>query len=86
MAAHYAVTPIDLVSDRRTRTLTEPRHVIGYLARHMTTLSLPAIGRRLRRDHSTIYHSVVVVGRRIAVDPVLAARVSAFMAALRERS
>jgi chromosomal replication initiator protein len=32
-----------------------------YLARHLTILSLPEIGRRFDRDHTTVYHAVNMV-------------------------
>lgn len=55
---HYRVKYIDIVSARRTATIVRPRQVVAYLAREHTTLSLPAIGRRLGgRDHTTILHA-----------------------------
>lgn len=38
----------------KTRTLTEARFICWWLLRAHTRLSLPAIGRMFRRDHTTI--------------------------------
>lgn len=56
---HYDVTVLDLVSHRRDGRIMTPRHVAMYLARNMTTKSLPEIGRLMGgRDHSTICHGI----------------------------
>jgi hypothetical protein len=55
----YCVTPIDLVSHRRSQKVCLPRQVVMWLARHLTTLSMPAIGRLLGdRDHTTILSGI----------------------------
>jgi chromosomal replication initiator protein len=44
---------------KRVRTIARPRQVAMYLAKQMTTRSLPEIGRRFGgRDHTTIMHGV----------------------------
>ena len=52
---YYGVSLCDLVS-RRRGALVRPRQAAMYLARTLTECSLPAIGRLLNRDHSTILH------------------------------
>lgn len=45
-----------------------------YLARRLTPLSLPEIGRRFGgRDHTTVLHGVRAVETRLAADDRLAA-------------
>lgn len=59
VATHYGITPADICSKRRTQSVVRPRHVAMYLAKTMTTRSLPDIGRRFGgRDHSTVIHAV----------------------------
>jgi chromosomal replication initiation ATPase DnaA len=56
VAKYYGVSLTDLLSCRRNRSVARPRHVAMYLAERLTRHSLPAIGRILDRDHSTIMH------------------------------
>ena len=76
VAANYCVTRLDLVAARRTKEVVIPRQVAAYLAKVLTTYSLPEIGRRFGgRDHTTILHAVRKIERLIEIDPVLAERV-----------
>lgn len=66
---HYDLERCDLISARRTKNVTWPRHVASYLARTLTGKSLPEIGRELGgRDHTTILNSIQQVQRRLADD------------------
>ena len=59
VAEHYNIRLSDLVGPKRVRTVARPRQVAMYLAKQMTTRSLPEIGRRFGgRDHTTIMHGV----------------------------
>ena len=76
VAAHFDVTPLDIVSQRRFGKIVFARHVAMYLARHETPLSSPTIGRNLGgRDHSTVLHGVAKIERMVNADPVLAATI-----------
>ena len=56
---YYDIKKIDVLSQRRTRTIVRPRQIIMYLAKTVTLKSLPEIGRRLGdRDHTTVLHGV----------------------------
>jgi hypothetical protein len=88
------VTFIDVVSHRRTRRVVRPRQLIMYLARHLTTFSLPQIGRQLGgRDHTTVLHGISAITRALGesapvIDPEALLRdvVSAHWLALTEKS
>ena len=83
-ADFYDVTVMEMVSARRMASIVKPRMVAIYLARILTTHSLPEIGRRFGgRDHTTILHSVRKITTGIAVDAGLAADVAAISAVLR---
>ena len=72
VAEHYNVRLSDLIGPKRLRTIARPRQVAMYLAKHMTTRSLPEIGRRFGgRDHTTILHGVRKVEQLRAEDSQL---------------
>ena len=54
-----------LKSPMRTRQVTHARQEVAYLAREMTKHSLPEIGRRIGRDHTTVLHSLRSVEKRM---------------------
>jgi chromosomal replication initiator protein len=59
VSAHFELKPLDLVSARRARVVARPRQIAMYLAKRLTTRSLPEIGRKFGgRDHSTVIHAV----------------------------
>ncbi len=59
VAEHYNIRLSDMIGPKRLRTIARPRQVAMYLAKQMTTRSLPEIGRRFGgRDHTTIMHGV----------------------------
>jgi len=59
VAEHYNVRLSDLIGPKRVRTIARPRQIAMYLAKQMTTRSLPEIGRRFGgRDHTTILHGI----------------------------
>ncbi|TPG39177.1 chromosomal replication initiator protein DnaA [Sphingomonas koreensis] len=59
VSAHFELKPLELVSARRARIVARPRQIAMYLAKRLTTRSLPEIGRKFGgRDHSTVIHAV----------------------------
>jgi len=57
VAAYFGLRVDDLKGPRRTKKIASARHIAMYLARDLTDMSLPQIGRSLGgRDHSTILH------------------------------
>ena len=59
VAEHYNLKQADLISERRARAVARPRQVAMWLAKQITTRSLPDIGRRFGgRDHTTVLHAV----------------------------
>ncbi len=70
---HYNIRLSDLIGPKRVRTFARPRQVAMYLAKHMTTRSLPDIGRRFGgRDHTTVMHGVRRIEELKARDSQLA--------------
>jgi chromosomal replication initiator protein len=74
---HFNVARTDLLSPRRARSVVVPRQVGMYLAKKMTSRSLPEIGRRFGgRDHSTVLHAVRKIDDQIKTDDRLAKEVA----------
>ena len=73
VAEHYSLTQADLISERRARAVARPRQVAMWLAKQITTRSLPDIGRRFGgRDHTTVLHAVRRIEQLKAEDPAIA--------------
>tara|TARA_B100001248_G_scaffold241495_1_gene208163 strand:+ start:629 stop:2020 length:1392 start_codon:yes stop_codon:yes gene_type:complete len=61
---YYNISLSEMLSQRRSRPLARPRQIAMYLAKKMTTRSLPEIGRRFaNRDHTTVIHAVKTITR-----------------------
>ncbi len=61
---YYNIPLSEMLSQRRSRPLARPRQVAMYLAKKLTTRSLPEIGRRFaNRDHTTVIHAVKTITR-----------------------
>jgi len=59
VSEHYNIRLADLIGPRRYKTVARPRQIAMYLAKQLTSRSLPEIGRRFGgRDHTTVMHSV----------------------------
>jgi chromosomal replication initiator protein len=59
VSQHFNVRVADMHSARRARSVARPRQVAMYLAKQLTSRSLPEIGRKFGgRDHTTVMHAV----------------------------
>ena len=75
VARHYQVEPAQLNSASRDRRVTLPRQIAMYLARELTNMSLPDIGRNFGgRDHTTVMHACKKVEKTQADDAQLKER------------
>lgn len=73
VAEHYNIRLGEMTSDRRARAVARPRQVAMYLAKQLTTRSLPEIGRKFGgRDHTTVMHAVRKIEELKGTDPALA--------------
>jgi chromosomal replication initiator protein len=72
VAEHFNISVKELQSSRRARTVARPRQVAMYLAKQLTSRSLPEIGRKFDRDHTTVMHAVRKVEELIVEDQNLA--------------
>ena len=84
VAEHYQLKQADLISERRARAVARPRQVAMWLAKQITTRSLPDIGRRFGgRDHTTVLHAVRRIESLKAEDPAIARDVDVLLRKLR---
>ena len=59
VAEHFNIRLSEMASERRARAVARPRQIAMYLAKQLTTRSLPEIGRKFGgRDHTTVMHAV----------------------------
>jgi chromosomal replication initiator protein len=59
VSSHFNIRVSDMHSARRARSVARPRQVAMYLAKQLTSRSLPEIGRKFGgRDHTTVMHAV----------------------------
>jgi chromosomal replication initiator protein len=73
VAEHYSIRMTDMFSARRARAVARPRQVAMFLAKQLTSRSLPEIGRRFgNRDHTTVMHAVSRITELMVEDRVLA--------------
>jgi chromosomal replication initiator protein len=73
VADHYNIRMTDILSPRRARSVARPRQVAMFLAKKLTTKSLPEIGRRFGgRDHTTVIHAVRKIEELRSVDNQIA--------------
>ena len=60
----FKISKNEMLSARRSRYLVRPRQTAIYLAKLLTSKSLPEIGRAFsNRDHTTVIHSVKTIER-----------------------
>ncbi|MDE2355367.1 MAG: chromosomal replication initiator protein DnaA [Alphaproteobacteria bacterium] len=79
-AEHFGLKQADLLSERRNRAVARPRQAAMWLAKQLTTRSLPDIGRRFGgRDHTTVLHAVRRIEALRATDGQLARDLEALM-------
>ncbi len=73
VAEHWNIRLTDMFSARRARAVARPRQVAMFLAKQLTSRSLPEIGRKFgNRDHTTVMHAVQRVGELMQRDVAFA--------------
>jgi len=83
VAEDYAVRVFDLLSSKRSRSVTLPRQVAMFLAREQTSASLPEIGQAFGgRDHSTVIHAINKIEELERTDDSVAAKLKMLRAKL----
>lgn len=82
----FGVSPEELLSKRRTRSITTPRHVAMYLSRELTEHSWHEIGTYFkRRNHSAAIFAYKKISQRVHDDPPFQDRVRSMISELQGR-
>ncbi len=72
VADYFNLRLSDMLSARRSRAVARPRQIAMYLAKQLTTRSLPEIGRKFGgRDHTTVMHAVKRINELRQIDSSL---------------
>lgn len=54
---YYRISVNDILSSKRKKEIVQARDIAIYLCREMTSLSLPALGERFNKDHTSILYA-----------------------------
>ena len=69
VSSYYKISKNEMLSPRRSRYLVRPRQIAIFLAKTLTSKSLPEIGREFaNRDHTTVIHSVKTIEKIKKID------------------
>tara|TARA_R110000868_G_scaffold252286_1_gene508935 strand:- start:341 stop:1054 length:714 start_codon:yes stop_codon:yes gene_type:complete len=71
VAAAFDVTPGEILGDSHERIFVDPRTALAMIL-HLRKSSYPQIGRKMRRDHSSIQNLVKTYDKRIKRNPLIA--------------
>ena len=83
---YFNISLSEMLSQRRSRPLARPRQIAMYLAKKMTSRSLPEIGRRFaNRDHTTVIHAVKTISRLSEQDDEMKKNISQIKSLLIEK-
>ncbi len=81
---HFNIKMADMQSARRSRVIARPRQIAMFLAKRLTSRSLPEIGRKFGgRDHTTVIHAVKRIEQLCKQDNSVAEDVELLMRMLR---
>ncbi len=76
VAEHFKMQVADLLGKKRNKEIVMPRQIAMYLAREMSNMSYPDIGRAFDRDYTTVIHSYEKVKAELKRDTTLRGAIS----------
>lgn len=82
-ARKYDVSVEDILGKSRTKNIKTARNVSMYVIKTVLGLSLPAIGRMMNRDYSTVHSNIGNVEAEMAVDDKLSNEVMEIIAEIK---
>ncbi len=84
---YFKISHEDIVSNKRSKSITQPRHIAIYLSRIMTNESLMTIGKKFGgRDHTTVMHSYKKIEEDMQNNRLLYDQLEELRARIMERS
>ena len=82
----YDISHEEMIGPKRERKINNPRQIAMYLSREMTNASFPEIGRKFKRDHTTIMHGVDNIERQMKQNPVFYNEIQSMMENIRDKA
>jgi chromosomal replication initiator protein len=84
VAAYYKMKVQDLKAKSNRASIVFPRQVAMYLAKELTTASLPEIGRKFGgKHHTTVLHAIRKIDAQSKSDPQLQQQIHSFVRSFR---
>ncbi len=66
VAEHFGVNPEDIASKKRTAELVQPRQIVMYFCRELTSNSLQNIAKAIgKKDHTTVLHGIKTIAKEM---------------------
>jgi chromosomal replication initiator protein len=85
-AEYFSISIDDLVGVSRSRVIANARQMAMYLCRELTDLSLPKIGEKFARDHTTVLHAEKKIRGQMAERLAVYNQISELTSRIRARS
>lgn len=86
VAKFFNVTPLDIKSARREKSLSDARQLVMYLLRENTSFSLKVIGEFVGgKSHSTVLHAIENVKDRLEEDQIFAQQIQSLSERVRQK-
>ena len=70
VSKHYNISVNDILSNKRNKEIATARQIIIYLCDKLTDDSKVNIANKMKRDHSTVNHSINKIKESIENDPI----------------
>ena len=84
VAEYYSIPEKAILSQNRSREVSNARHMAIYLTKELTDCSLTEIGFKMgKRTHATILHSIALINEKLEFDPMLRQTISLLESQLR---
>lgn len=84
VAEYYSIPEKAILSQNRSREVSNARHMAIYLTKELTDCSLTEIGFKMgKRTHATILHSIALINEKLEFDPMLRQTISLIESQLR---
>lgn len=82
----YGIPIEDIKSRKRTKEVASARHITIFLIRKLTDMSLPAIGKYMGRDHTTILSSLDTIESELKTNVTLDLEINELIKEIKENS
>lgn len=85
VSEHYKINMADFKTKKRIKSIVVPRQIAMYLARELTSFSLPEIGLRFGgKDHTTILHAYKKIKDQMTADSKLRSAIERLLIDIKE--